>query len=262
MSYETQQAEQLLQAINHRAAKAGPGIAYDISARTSNRSREQLNNPIIEKHNNTSRTSEDVIDGKCPLRQPPKGVVVHEDFGSVITPERELTYRGISVQHCRPKATTRTGIKLAITLQTAAQAQAGERVLVTAELKRYTRLREIKSRLDDSAAFAVYLETTKQDIHAIKNHQVCMGRIHARGQRTAWVRDALVVGIIQQDCVQSVVLNLDGEEYEIVLDAELSPRQQPLYLASGTWGEIANPTNTSPRLSDLVAVKFGERGEN
>jgi hypothetical protein len=253
-------SEEYVAELLHKQTTQSPGLSYDIAARTSNRSREQLNNPIIEEQNNTSRTSEDVIVGKCPLSQTPKVAFVHEDFGSVITPSRELTYRGISVQHCRPKATTKTGIKLAITLQTAAQALAGERVLVTAELKRYTRLREIKSRLDDTAAFAVYLETTKQDIHAIKNHEVCMGRIHARGQRTAWIRDALVVGIIRNDVVQSVVLNLEGEEYQIELDIELSPKQQPLYLASGTWGEIVNPTNTSPRLSDLIAVKFGERG--
>jgi hypothetical protein len=253
-------AEDILQQINFQKAKAEPGMVYDISARTSNRSREQLNNPIIEEHNNTSRKDcEDVIVGKCPLSQPPKVAFVHEDFGSVITPSRELTYRGISVQHCRPKETTKFGIKLAITLQTAAQAQAGKRVLVTAELKRYQRLREIKSRLDDTAAFAVYLEATKQDIHAIKNHQVCMGRIHARGQRTAWIRDALVVGIIRNNVVQSVVLNLEGEEYQIELDTALSPKQEPLYLASGTWGEIVNPTMVSPRLSDLIAVKFGER---
>ena len=254
-------AEDILQAIQFKQAKAGPGIAYDISARISNRSREQLNNPIIEELNNTSRKDcEDVIDGKCPLSQTPEVAFVQKAFGSAVTPSRELTYRGISVQHCRPKETTKFGIKLAITLQTAAQAQAGERVLVTAELKRYKRLREIKSRLDDTAAFAVYLEATKQDIHAIKNHEVCMGRIHARGQRTAWIRDALVVGIIRDDVVQSVVLNLEGEEYQVELDTTLSPKQEPLYLASGTWGEIVNPTVVSPRLSDLVAIKFGERG--
>lgn len=254
-------AEDILHQIKFKQAKAGPGLSYDIAARTSSRAREQLNNPIIEEYNNTSRNdSEDVIVGKCPLSQPPEVAFVQTAFGNVITPPRELTYRGISVQHCKPKETTKFGIKLAITLQTAAQAQAGERILVTAELKRYKRLREIKSRLDDSAAFAVYLEATKQDIYAIKNYEVCMGRMHARGQRTAWIRDALVVGIIRNDVVQTIVLNLEGEEYELKLDTTLSPKQEPLYLASGTWGEIVNPTMVSPRLSDLIAIKFGEQG--
>jgi hypothetical protein len=241
-------AEYLLAIIDKQKAIKSPGMDYfarssnrepqqlstDSSAITSNRSREQLNNAIIKELNNTSRnTSEDEIEAKSPLSQKQDAVV--------LTGPRLLTYRGISVQHCRPKeGVPKQGIKLAISLQTLEDAQLGERLLVTAELKRYDRLREIKPRLDDSADFAVLLEDMKQSIYADKDRSVCLGRIHARGKRSAWYNDCLIIATIKNDIIQNVILSLFGEEYVVPMTQELTPYQQPIYLSAGSYGELVN----------------------
>lgn len=241
-------AEYLLSIIEKKQAIKTPGMDYfarssnresphlstDSSAITSNRSREQLNNAIIKELNNTSRELRgDEIDVKSPLSQKQDSVV--------LTGPRLLTYRGISVQHCRPKqGVPKQGIKLAISLQTLEDAKIGERLLVTAELKRYDRLREIKPRLDDSSEFAQLLEDMKQSIYHDKDRSVCLGRIHARGKRSAWYNDCLVIATIKNDIVQNVILSLFSEEYVVPMTQELTPYQQPIYLSAGSYGELVN----------------------
>ena len=244
-------AEYLLQAIKFKQAKAGPGLSYDIASRdVSNRSREQLNNKTIKELNNSSRHKDvDDIDEQSPLRKTPKGVVSHEDFGSSISPRDVTTrYSCVIVQHCK----TTKGVKLAITLQTEESAMLGKKLKVTAELKRYDRLREVKARLEDSDKFNLYFEDTKRSIHEAKDKSICLGRMHRRGKRAQWLRDTLVVGVLNdQGIVDKVILNIDHEEYEIDLDGQLTDLQSKMYHTTGQIGTFQNGNKSAPRMCDL-----------
>jgi hypothetical protein len=238
-------AEDILQIYNRKNQKAGPGLAYDISARTNiPRSREQLNNKTIKELNNSSRNnSEDVMSEQSPLTQTPSSVVVQKDVGSVITP-RDVSsrYSCVQVQHCR----TAKGVKLAITLQTPEL----KRLRVTAELKRYDRLREVKTRLEDSSKFNMFFEDTKQAIYAAKNRNVCMGRLHARGKRSQWFRDTLVVGVLNNaGIIDHVIININHEEYAVDLNGELTDLQTRMYLATGQYG-VFQSSKAMPRIED------------
>lgn len=176
-----------------------------------------------------------------------------EAFGSDITPARTTSrYTGISVQHAR----TSKGVKLSITLQTAEQAEFGGCHLVTAELKRYDRLREVRVREDDSDHFAQYLEQAIQSIREEQNKFACVGRLHERNKRTQWLQDAVAIGIMNNEHIVQVLLYLEGEEYAVSLDQELSTRQARHYHTAGIVGSIKSATR-APRLSDLPVVKFG-----
>jgi hypothetical protein len=254
-------AEDILRAIQFRQAKAGPGLSYDISARTSNREREELNNITIKEINNSSRSdSEDVIVEQSSLTETPRRVCSQKDFGSSITAARTSSrYTGIAVQQPAPReGSKKPGLKLAISLQTEAMGRKGQLFLLTAELKRYDRLREIKSKLDDSSVFAQTLEQAKQEIHAERDRAMCIGRMHLRRQRSAWIPNVLAIARVEQDIVQQVILILDDEEYVIQLDQPITDAQQSMYLASGTVGCIAHPNSHSASLTDLIKEKFGE----
>jgi len=56
--------------------------------------------------------------------------------------------------------------------------------------------------------------------------------------------------------IVQVVLYLEGEEYAIAMDHELSPRQVKHYHTAGILGSIKSGIR-APRLSDLPLVKFG-----
>jgi len=179
---------------------------------------------------------------------PPKG-----ESGIVICP-RELTsrYSGISVQHVR----TDKGVKIAITLQKPEWATAGACQLATAELKRYDRLREIRARADDSEHFTKYLDACKIDLQEAANREVCMGRLHQRGRRAAWLYDTLVVAFFENKQMIRVMLYLEGEEHVIELTHEMSENQQKFYYAQGIQGQIQSAQRV-PKLDDLPLVKFG-----
>ena len=180
---------------------------------------------------------------------PPTG-----ESGNVICP-RELTsrYSGISVQHVR----TDKGVKIAITLQKPEWAAAGACQLATAELKRYDRLREIRARADDSEHFTKYLDACKIDLQEAANREVCMGRLHQRGRRAAWLYDTLVVAFFENKRMIRVMLYLEGEEHVIELTHEMSENQQKFYHAQGIQGQIQSAKRV-PKLDDLPLVKFGE----
>lgn len=254
-------AEDILQAIQRKQAKTTPGLVYDISARTSNREREELNNITIKEINNSSRNDRaDGMSEQSPLTETPKEAVSQKAFGSSITPARTTSrYTGIAVQQPAPRADSkRPGLKLAVSLQTAAMGRKGQLFLLTAELKRYDRLREIKSKIDDTSAFALTLEQAKQEIHAQKDRAMCMGRMHLRRQRSAWIPNTLAIARVENDIIQQVILILDDEEYVIPLDQPITDAQQSMYLASGLVGSIAHPNSHSPTLSELIAERFGD----
>lgn len=259
--YQDLTAEDILRQINFQRAKQGPGLSYDISARTSNREREELNNITIKELNNSSR--KECVDGRgeqSPLRQTPKEAVSQKDFGSVDQPARTTSrYSGIAVQQPAAKADSKKpGLKLAISLQTEAMGRKGQLFLITAELKRYDRLREIKSKIDDTSSFAQTLEQAKQEIHAEKDRAMCMGRMHLRRQRSSWIPNALAIARVENEIIQQVILILDDEEYIIQLDQPITDSQRTMYLASGIHGSIAHPNSHSPTLTELIAERFGE----
>jgi len=174
-------------------------------------------------------------------------------LGSVISPATTSSrYTGISVQHAR----TKKGIKLTITLQTAEEAEHGYCALVTAELKRYGRLREVKPREQDSSEFRDFLNITKEQIRINGNQAVCLGRLHQRGKRTAWLYDTLVVGTLDGDIIRSAAVYIEGEVYNITLDQELSRLQQQHYYSVGILGSLIS-NQVAPRIGDLPRVKFG-----
>lgn len=251
-------AEDILLAIGRRQQRSGLGTEIVIAPREHiSREREQFNNSIIKELNNTSlQRSEDETPRQSPLSETPKVVVSQEDFGSVITPPRELTYRSVTVQQCRP-GNQKAGVRLHISLQTAEHQRQGERLLVTAELKRYDRLREVKSRLTDSAAFACLLEDAKRDIHTARNRDLCLGRIHYRGKRSAWIQDALIVAHLVAGHADWVLLYLEHEQYHVTMDRPLTAAQQAVYLCSGQQGDLINLLEAAPRLSELRPRKFG-----
>jgi hypothetical protein len=242
-------ADDWLKIINKKRQVLDLGTAIDITARTntrelprelSSRSREELNNKRIKEYNNASRKdSEDDEISKSPVYEKPR----------VITEPREVSSRftGIYVQ----QAITKSGIKLFLTLQNTEWAELTEKLKVTAELKRYDRLREIRSLTDDSSEFCYYLEDQRRLIHELKDHRLCMGRMHHTGKRAKWVKNALVTATVVDDVVEMVNIYIEGEEYDINLDGILTPNQTKIYRATGQYGVIKNITGPSPSIWDL-----------
>lgn len=222
---------------------------------TSRRNREDVDGvkvstrPAFEPEANAS-TSLAFVSDKVSLESATSSP---GESGSVISP-RELTsrYSGISVQHVR----TDKGVKVAITLQKPEWQEQGACQMATAELKRYDRLREIRAREDDSEQFASYLKNAKLDLQEAASKSVCMGRLHQRGRRSAWLYDTLIVAFFEGTKMERVMLYLEGEEHIVELDQELSETQQKFYLAQGRIGDIVSAKKV-PRLDDLPLVKFG-----
>lgn len=189
-----------------------------------------------------TRASEEVKDEEGVMLSPP-----------ATTSSRDFS--GITAQHCR----TRTGIKLAITVQYAAEADCGAFIELTAELKRSDRIRELKAYEHDDEGFAELYQAAKDKIAQEKNSAVkrasCMGRVHARGRRAEWVPNFFVMGVLNdQDIVESIVIYADSA-YEIKLDAPLSRRQEELYHNNGIYGTIRRAKKV-PTLVNMTRKYF------
>jgi hypothetical protein len=167
--------------------------------------------------------------------------IVSQELGvSVIAPATSYnrTYTGISIQHNK----TKKGIKLSINLQTPADAYNNTILSVTAELKRSDRLREIKEYQYDSDSFKAFVKNTIDEIMAVpkSNRQhIAAGRAHERGQRSGWYQDVFVTAELDSNnVVKTVYLNLNGEEYQVEMDKELSTSQATMYHSTGIYGEL------------------------
>jgi len=189
-----------------------------------------------------------------PSQYPLAGASPQERGGSVISAPRELTsrYSGISVQHVK----TTKGVKLAITLQKPEWAPEGACQMATAELKTYDRMREVKAREEDSDHFAAYLKNAKRELQDAAKKNVCIGRLHQRSKRSAWLYDTLVIAFFDDDKMANVILYLEGEEHVVSMDLELTEQQQKYYLSQGRYGDISSGQR-APRLDDLPLEKFG-----
>jgi hypothetical protein len=190
----------------------------------------------------------------APQEIPLAGTSSQERGGSVISAPRELCsrYSGISVQHVR----TDKGVKLAITLQKPEWVVDGACQMATAELKTYDRMREVKAREQDSDLFAQYLKHYKQELQKAKTTNACIGRLHQRKKRSAWLYDTLVIATLDNGKITDVMLYLEGEEYMISMDLDMTDSQQKYYLAQGRHGNITAGPQV-PRLDDLPLQKFG-----
>lgn len=225
----------------------------------TSRSREVLKNKKIKKRKDISRLSEDidthkVSDETCPLTQKTSSsesvacATAHLTSssldrdasvaleGNVIPARSSSRLSGITAQHAK----TAKGVKIMLTLQSPEHAEQGMVVPVTAELKRYDRLREIRSLDTDSDEFDHLLTQLLEQIYDSKDKSYCVGRIHERGRRAAWIKDSVVIGTLNNNIVTNVALFVSGEQYEISMDKPMSERQLKHYHSQGLLGEIVN----------------------
>jgi hypothetical protein len=180
-------------------------------------------------------------------------------FVSKITPPRELTSRtftGISAQHNKSKK----GVKISITLQTKDDAEQGLVKTLTAELKRHDRIRELKPYEFDTEFFADFYQQAKESIKAEEDPEyrrsVCMGRLHERGKRSAWVANMIVVGMLDaNDIITAIKFFYNEELYEIKLDTELSERQLQSYHSGGLYGNLRSIIQ-APTLATIKSQPF------
>lgn len=244
-------------------------LTQDLSPRELyTRSREQYKNKNIKQY--ISQTCEDsmgskVSDETCLLAQrqasdpvaasieagPLAGTSCQERSGNVISPRDVYTrWSGISVHHVR----SRKGVKIGITLQRPEWANEGRTLQITAELKRYDRLREVKTQTDDSDFFELYLTAVKEKLFADRNRNACLGRAHQRGSRRAWIQDTLVLGYMEQDVIKSVIIYIEGDQFEVSMDHVMSEQQQRVYHSTGIHGQIRF-TRRSPRIDELPTTQ-------
>lgn len=152
-------------------------------------------------------------------------------------------FTGISLQHSRPRK-GKGGVKVMVNLQSPEQAQQGDVTLLTAELKRWDRLRELRDYEPDSEEFAeLWTETiqTLKSMPAQQRRSWVLGRLHDRGSRSEWYPDMMLLGRLDdQDQLIECLLNINGEEYQIAMTASMSDKQLKSYYTSGIHGVLRN----------------------
>lgn len=168
-------------------------------------------------------------------------------FDNIVAPARTTTrITGISVQHAR----TTKGIKLSITIQTEPDAELGTYVELTAELKRHSRLRELRRYEPDNYCFQELYQATIEELKQLTPEQgqsVAMGRMHVRGARGHWFANMMAVANLdQEDHVAKVIIHVNGDEFEINMTEQLSPLQEKIYHTNGMYGRLtrAKPAPT------------------
>lgn len=228
--------------------------------------REVLKDGSIEKENNISRsTSEernvilatpaDWKNSQTPTANTSSGES-HSEAESLrptaTTSTRDIT--GIAAQH----SNTSEGIKVMIALQTADDAELGAIVELTAELKRSDRIRELKPYAGDSEQFANMYATAKQDIRDLPvdiRENTCIGRVHARGKRSAWFANMVVVGVLDNNILTRIIFWSDCDDYHIDMDLDLSKDQVGKFHSSGRYGNIVK-IGSMPTLHNAKRVPY------
>lgn len=238
----------------------------DVSSRGnddfSQNPREVLKDKKIKRYKDISRTECEETDLFCPsdpLREeyPKDRLVAQQEGVSSISPatisSRGLS--GISAQHAK----TKEGIKVYLTLQTPEDAENLTYLELTAELKRRDRLRELKRYDADDYEFGELYVGAILELKNMKlkeSRHLCMGRVHARGIRQEWVANMFVVGALNEnDILEKLIINYNGDEYEIVMDATMSPLQQKNYHCAGVFGELKKQ-RIAPRIETMRRKSF------
>lgn len=226
-------------------------IARELLSRTP---REVCKDKKIKRYNDSSRMSEEhnavKVSGETCLLASTSSSPVAELHSSIeeVTESREsgsntsevasTTVLAVSAQHSQ----TKTGVKVMVNIQTQADADSGSIVELTAELKRSDRLRELKPYADDSPAFDQVYCAMLEDFKRMDpkdRREFCIGRLHDRGQRDLWYADMFAVGRLDEtDHLYYLLLNINGEEFELHMNEPMSARQQASYHSSGRWGEF------------------------
>ena len=244
MNYTT---EEIMSKVQQSRERLSAGQTRELSTRP----REQLKNKRIKEQNNVSRSSEETISltssllSETPLKP-------QEAFVNVITPASSYTraITGINAQHSR----TERGVKIMLTMQTAQDRAECGQIHLTAELKRYSRLRELKTYKGDSFEFDEHYRNTIQmikDLGPEDGGAFCVGRLHQRGKRDAWVADMMVVARVIDDQIEQILFYYQTEEYAITMDADMTAQQQEIYHSAGRYGEI----NTNKPIPTLATLK-------
>jgi len=230
----------------------------DLPARTTSRAREVYKDKKSKIQKHVSRVSEErsfLTTSPLEAEVSPEGLEsqgeVCKDLPPATTSSRVT---GISVQHVK----TQRGLKLTVAVQTAADAESGEYVELTAELKRHSRLRELKRYDGDDYDFEKLYIDYITDLKALSpeaGKDICMGRLHTRGARGKWFANMALVGFVTDGVVRRALLYINTAEYEIELTGELSPRQEQLYHSTGIYGQLISMRPT-PRLETAVRKQF------
>ena len=222
----------------------------------------------ISREDDEETANGEVSGETCLLGKTPNDMEdsVPSSFGqkavdSVITPaasisSRDQTFTGISCQHVK----TKNGIKLSLTLQTYEDSLTGEVVELTGELKRHSRIRELKHYDDDDEYFSrgVYhaLIDELKEFSPEEGKHICIGRLHDRGRRGAWYANMVVVGKLDDNNhLETVYFYSDNEQYEILLLGQLSDSQQELYHSTGIFGNLVR-NRRAPRLATAPRKSF------
>lgn len=175
------------------------------------------------------------------------------ESGNVISPREQYTrWSGISVHHVR----TRKGVKIGISLQKPCWIRDGRLLQITAELKRYDRLREVKPMQEDSDFFGEYLQGVKAILHEKRDRSACLGRAHQRGARKTWIQDTLVLAYLKDSGIATVTIYIEGDQFDIPMTHEMTEQQQRVYHSTGMHGNIVF-NRRSPRIDDLPLTRFG-----
>jgi hypothetical protein len=167
------------------------------------------------------------------------------------------TFSGISVQHVK----TKRGVKLNVNLQT--DLNTATTLELTAELKQYGRIYELKPYEPDSEYFAARYTAALDDIKALKKDgkNVCVGRLHTRNKRAAWFRDIFMVGFMNDlNVIEKTMLFYEQQEYEIVLDGQRSPGQEVIYHATGIYGKFITDTRSAPSVTSEIKKRLMKTG--
>jgi len=200
---------------------------YKDISRSASEERENLPSAPIGEKTSSSNTSPVGLEEK----------VVGQEEKVNITPEREnLTtraYTGISAYHVK----TDKGTKVNLTIQSAEDAEFGAVVELTAELKHKKRFREIKEYEADAKYF-------KDSVTAAIEHyrkapgEHYIGRVHARGRRSDWFADMLVIARMGTNNLEWAQVWLGDDFYDITLDMELNPTQAKYFNSGGLHGNL------------------------
>lgn len=228
---------------------------------SSHRPREVYKDKNIKILNDISRACEesDLIAASPSLGEDrsPEGFEVKEE-GVLSSPPVSTSSRvfsGISAQHHK----TNRGIKVSITLQKADEADCYAYIELTAELKRHDRIRELKPYSFDSDDFAEFYAGAKnyirQDLLPEQRVHMCIGRLHERGSRSAWIADMIVIGELDDQNILKTVKFYHDDEYTIAMDQALTRRQVEIYHSSGLYGELKK-RNAGPTLANLKRRHF------
>ena len=257
MTYTT---EQLLDLVQKSRERLSPEQTRELvlanETKNASNSREvykDLKSKIVKYPSRSSEDTEAILTSSSLGL---KALKPQEVFVNDVTPASTSSrVKGITAQHVK----TKTGMKLNVAIQTEADAVNGEYVELTAELKRHSRLRELKKYDSDDGYFEELYMGTIETLKALtpeEGRNACMGRLHIRGARGHWFANMFVVGKLDDnDVLHTVLLHINGDEFEIILDGILSPRQAELYHNTGLFGSLTKH-KPAPRLETAVRKVF------